>query len=196
MKLTWKTGGLLLGLLFFVAVWVSKPVGISTEFSVTSGVLWHAVNPGLVDGDTSTNEYYAAKGGSIAKAIDDPLGSYGIWFATATIVGGFLSYLLRRLSGPPEKDPYTGEIVPVATGRDRDVPQVWRDRFGDSTGLRLGVSFIGGIFVLYGARLADGCTSGHMMSGMMQTSISGYIFALGAFGAAVPLAFTLYRKVA
>ena len=35
-----------------------------------------------------------------------------------------------------------------------------------------------------------------MMSGMMQTSISGYIFALGAFGAAVPLAFTLYRKVA
>ncbi|WP_422158141.1 YeeE/YedE thiosulfate transporter family protein [Lentibacter algarum] len=47
---------------------------------------------------------------------------------------------------------------------------------------------------LPGARLAGGCTSGHMMSGMMQTAVSGYLFAAGAFAAAVPVALMMYRK--
>ena len=50
--------------------------------------------------------------------------------------------------------------------------------------------------MLYGARLAGGCTSGHMMSGMMQTAVSGYIFTLGALLAAVPIAVYLFRKEA
>nr|NIN34918.1 YeeE/YedE family protein [Gammaproteobacteria bacterium] len=52
----------------------------------------------------------------------------------------------------------------------------------------------GGILVLYGARLAGGCTSGHMMSGMMQTSISGYLFAIGAFIPAVVLATIMFGR--
>jgi len=54
--------------------------------------------------------------------------------------------------------------------------------------------FFTGILVLFGARLAGSCTSGHMMSGMMQTSLSGYLFALGAFAAAVPAAVLLYKR--
>jgi uncharacterized membrane protein YedE/YeeE len=48
--------------------------------------------------------------------------------------------------------------------------------------------------VLYGARLAGGCTSGHMMSGMMQTALSGYIFSAGAFLIGIPTALYLFRK--
>jgi hypothetical protein len=33
-----------------------------------------------------------------------------------------------------------------------------------------------------------------MMSGMMQTSLSGYIFALGAFGAAIPVSLLMFKK--
>jgi hypothetical protein len=33
-----------------------------------------------------------------------------------------------------------------------------------------------------------------MMSGMMQTSLSGYLFAVGAFAAAVPAAVLVYRR--
>jgi hypothetical protein len=33
-----------------------------------------------------------------------------------------------------------------------------------------------------------------MMSGMMQTSISGYVFAAAAFAAAVPVALLVYKK--
>lgn len=191
MKVTWKVGGLLLGLVFFAAVWLVKPVGISTEFVVTVGLIWDAINPGLVDGATSTNAYLASGDGKMASAISGPLAAYGLYFAAATVAGGLISHLLRRRSSDgTEKDPYTGDQVPVAA----DVPETWTTRFGSSLPLRLVGSFGGGVLVLYGARLAGGCTSGHMMSGMMQTSISGYVFALGAFGVAVPLAYMLYRK--
>jgi hypothetical protein len=33
-----------------------------------------------------------------------------------------------------------------------------------------------------------------MMSGMMQTAVSGYLFAAAAFALAVPTAILLYRK--
>ena len=191
MKVTWKAGGVLLGLVFFAAVLLAKPVGISTEFVVTMGLIWDAISPGVVDGSTSTNAYLASGDGKMAAAISDPLAAYGLYFAGATVLGGLVSHLLRRKSSSgTEKDRYTGSQVPVAT----DVPKTWTSRFGPSLSIRLMASFAGGVFVLYGARLAGGCTSGHMMSGMMQTSISGYVFALGAFGAAVPIAYMLYRK--
>ena len=52
----------------------------------------------------------------------------------------------------------------------------------------------GGIMVGFGARYAGGCTSGHMMSGISQTSLSGYLFAAGVFATAVPVALWLYRR--
>ena len=51
--------------------------------------------------------------------------------------------------------------------------------------------FIGGFLLLYGARMAGGCTSGHMMSGIMQGSISGFAFAMAVFAAAIPTAIVL-----
>ena len=54
--------------------------------------------------------------------------------------------------------------------------------------------FIGGFILLYGARMADGCTSGHMMSGIMQGSISGYLFAAAVFSVAIPTAVLVHRK--
>ena len=55
-------------------------------------------------------------------------------------------------------------------------------------------AFASGFFILFGARLAGGCTSGHMMSGMMQTSISGYIFAAAVFLIAIPTSLLIYKN--
>ena len=49
--------------------------------------------------------------------------------------------------------------------------------------------FIGGILLLYGARMAGGCTSGHMMQG----SVSGYAFAASVFVVAIPTALIVTR---
>ncbi len=181
MPLNWKTGGLLLGLVFFAAVLLVKPIGVSTQFVILDGIVADAVSPTLVseseEGFTSTNAYLAKSNGKYAKAVMNPL-NYSFIFVLAMAVGGFLS---SRLRGG------------LAAG-ESSIPALWRANFGDSPVRRYIAVFIAGFIVLYGARLAGGCTSGHMMSGMMQTSLSGYIFTLGAFAAAIPVSLVLFKK--
>lgn len=183
MQLNWKVGGLLLGLVFFAAVSLVKPIGVSTQFVILDGIVADVVNPGLVaetdEGYTSTNAYLAKSGGKYAKAVSNPL-NYSFVFVIAMMIGGFLSVMAR--GGIP--------------ATDRQVPALWRANFGNCRIKRYTAAFVGGFIVLYGARLAGGCTSGHMMSGMMQTAVSGYIFAAGAFAAAVPVSLMLFKKEA
>lgn len=60
------------------------------------------------------------------------------------------------------------------------VPTIWEERFGSSVAPRAVVAFIGGIIAMFGARLADGCPSGHGLSGSLQLAVSGYV-ALACF---------------
>ncbi|WP_269581771.1 YeeE/YedE thiosulfate transporter family protein [Roseibium sp. Sym1] len=181
MTLDWKIGGLTLGVVFFLAVLLVKPIGVSTQFVILDGILWDAVDPAVVtqteDGYTSTNAYLAKSGGKYAKSVSNPV-NYSFVFVLAMIAGGALSAWLRGGVGAQE----------------RKVSELWRANFGDSALKRYAAAFAGGFIVIYGARLAGGCTSGHMMSGMMQTALSGYLFAAGAFAAAVPTAMMLYKE--
>ena len=54
------------------------------------------------------------------------------------------------------------------------------------------LALIGGMFVLWGGRLAGGCTSGHLMSGMMQTAVNGFAIAAAALLMAVPTTILVY----
>ncbi len=182
--LSWISGGLALGIVFFAAVLLAKPIGVSTEFAVLDGVIWHAADPGVVtpsqnakSGYTSPNAYLAQGGGALAKAVANPL-NYGMVFVGAMFIGALISGVLRGGIG----------------GEERSMPQVWRANFGDLSLKRYVAAFAAGFLVLYGARLAGGCTSGHMMSGMMQTALSGYMFAAGAFLTGIPVALYLFRK--
>ncbi len=74
------------------------------------------------------------------------------------------------------------------------VPPVWSDRFGKKISTRAIGAFIGGAIAMFGARMADGCPSGHGLSGLMQLSISGFIAMAGFFGAGVLVANLIYRK--
>jgi uncharacterized membrane protein YedE/YeeE len=57
----------------------------------------------------------------------------------------------------------------------------WKKYKGSSPFKRILWSFIGGFILIIGARMADGCTSGHILSGGMQLSISSLIFAVFVF---------------
>lgn len=46
--LPWKAGGLLLGLVFFGAVLLVKPIGVSTQFVIFDGILWDAIDASVV----------------------------------------------------------------------------------------------------------------------------------------------------
>ena len=49
-------------------------------------------------------------------------------------------------------------------------------------------AFAGGFLLLFGARLAGGCTSGHIISGMTQLAVSSTIFAAAVFGGGMGMA--------
>ncbi len=78
--------------------------------------------------------------------------------------------------------------------KSEGVPPTWEERFGPSVGKRAAAAFLGGIVAMVGARMADGCPSGHGLSGMMQLSVSAFV-ALGMFfGAGVVVARLVYRR--
>ena len=52
-------------------------------------------------------------------------------------------------------------------------------------------AFIGGFLILFGARLAGGCTSGHIISGMTQLAVSSTIFAAAVFASGIGVAHLL-----
>lgn len=174
-----------LGGVFLLAVFLVKPIGVSTQFVIADGMIADAFNPSFVTesvenkhGYASENAYVNKSGGKYAKAISHPL-NYSFVFVIAMMAGAFLSSKLRGGQSAEE---------------NRN-PKVWREQcFGKCRYGRYLSAFIAGILVLYGARLAGGCTSGHMMSGMMQTALSGYIFAAGAFLTSIPTAILLFRK--
>ncbi|HIP45177.1 MAG TPA: hypothetical protein EYG93_07620 [Sulfurospirillum arcachonense] len=181
----WKISGVALGLIFLVTVMVVKPIGVSTQFVILDGIFWKSVSSELIvkddkskTGYASSNAYLNKSSGKYAQNVDNPL-NYSFVFVIAMIMGGFISAKFTK--NKDEED-------------DGVLPQVWKDTIGNSTTKRYIIVFIGGVLVLYGARMAGGCSSGHMMSGMMQTSISGYLFAIATFISSVPTAMYFFSK--
>jgi uncharacterized membrane protein YedE/YeeE len=72
------------------------------------------------------------------------------------------------------------------------IPALWRARFGSSRTLRYAAAFVGGAVMLFGARLAGGCTSGHGISGGLQLATSSWVFLAAMFAGGITTAFTLY----
>ncbi|MBX3372919.1 MAG: YeeE/YedE family protein [Phycisphaeraceae bacterium] len=74
------------------------------------------------------------------------------------------------------------------------VPALWSWRFGPSRTKRAIVAFAGGAILLYGARMAGGCTSGHAITGGLQLAVSSWSFLIAMFVAGIGMAFLLFGK--
>lgn len=101
------------------------------------------------------------------------------WWQVALVVGiavgGFIS---ARLSGT-----LRGAIAPVWT----------RALASPSPARRFTVAFAGGFLMLLGARIADGCTSGHGISGIAQLAIGSFIAVTAMFAGGIATAFLMKR---
>jgi uncharacterized membrane protein YedE/YeeE len=76
-----------------------------------------------------------------------------------------------------------------------ELPDLWVSRFGDSRAQRWAVGTLGGILVGFGARLADGCTSGHALSGGLQLAVSSWLFLAAMMLSGVVTAALVFRRV-
>jgi len=120
----------------------------------------------LVPDYVATKQHYAMLPGP---------GSWLMAFVIGMAIGGFIAG--RTFS------------VPV-----RDVPQLWEKRFGKSRVKRFAATFAGGFLILFGARLAGGCTLGLFISGSTQLAISGLYFGIIIFAVSMLTARLVYGK--
>lgn len=79
-------------------------------------------------------------------------------------------------------------------GKVHDVPRIWIERFGENRVWRYLATFAGGFLILFGARLAGGCTLGLFISGSTQLAISGLFFGAIIFALAMLTARLVYGK--
>lgn len=90
------------------------------------------------------------------------------------LIGGFLASRLGRSAG-------TAPAIEKVHARET------------TTGRRYADAFLGGFLILFGARLAGGCTSGHIISGITQLSVSGVLFGATVFAGGMITARLLKR---
>jgi len=143
-----------------------KALGTSTTMVRAAGL----VESIFAYDHVTANSYYAK------YLVDKPAIDWQMMLVVGLIIGAALSAWMSR-----------GFEV-------EHVPALWRWRFGDSRVGRYAAAFVGGMLVLFGARLAGGCTSGHGISGTLQLAVGSWVFFVSFFGAGLLAAFALYGK--
>ena len=105
-------------------------------------------------------------------------GSWEVIFLLGVLLGGFLT-----------------SVFITKTFKFRILPPLWKKHKNTSPTSRLLWSFIGGFMVVFGARMAGGCTSGHFLSGASQTAVSGLIFGGVVIIALIVTGRTFYKNL-
>ncbi len=75
------------------------------------------------------------------------------------------------------------------------VPSTWASAFGGSALLRVAIALLGGVIIGFGARWANGCTSGHGISGTLQLTVSSWISAIFFFIGGILTANLIFRVI-
>ena len=76
----------------------------------------------------------------------------------------------------------------------RSISPVWKKAVGlDSLSGRAPMAFAGGFIMVLGARIADGCTTGHGISGMAQLAVGSTVAVAAMFVGAIATALMMKR---
>jgi len=148
---------------------MEKALGTSTSFVGAAGAGVCAVAPDHVAGSAYYVKEYGAKAGGFKPIFD-----WQMSLDFTLVLGAFLAAWLG------------------GTLRAERVPTVWAERFGPSVAKRYAAAFVGGFILLFGARMAGGCTSGHGISGGLQLAVSSWVFFVSMFVSGIVTALALY----
>lgn len=104
------------------------------------------------------------------------LGSTNLWQLGLAVGIGFGAWMSAKLSNT----------------KRQPISPVWAKEMNiKSPILRYALSFVGGVLLIVGARLANGCTSGNGISGTSQLSAASWLVLAAMFLSAVVLTFLL-----
>ncbi len=165
-----------IGLIFIAgALWLHKKEGTNNLKWLYSGIALAVLNPivflttvsGRPIGASTTYPYVGdllvgLTDGEYFNKIQTP-GNWELIFLFGALLAGLVLSLIR-------KDFKFTLIYPS-----------WEVSKGNSVSGRVIWAFIGGFILVFGARMAGGCTSGHILSGGMQVAVSSLVFAFFVF---------------
>ncbi len=154
-----------IGVLSWIAFAIAKdPIGVTTAYGRLAG---EAAIPFLGADTVAANTYWKAA----PFALD-----YGVLFLVGIMLGAFISAIVS------------------GTFKIELVPEVWKAEIGTSVWKRFAYAFFGGVIIMYGARLAGGCTSGHGISGGLQLAVSSWLFLAVMFATGLIASAFLFAK--
>jgi hypothetical protein len=159
--------GIGIGILSWLSFLISgKPLATSTTFARAGGMIEDLITGGRAE----QRPYYKKIGLRI---------NWQWMLVLGVVIGSFLSAI------------FSGDFQIGVW-----VPSLWASAFGTNTIVRVVVAFIGGIILGYGARFADGCTSGHGISGTLQLAVSSWVSVIFFFVGGIITAHIIYLVVA
>jgi uncharacterized protein len=159
--------GVVIGLLQIPAFLVIQTaLGASSSFVTVGDALAGWIDPSLIQID------YAAK-----HVAANAKNLWQVALVVGVAIGAFIS---MKISG----------------ARRRAISPIWSRALGSSSAaLRYAVAFVAGFLMLFGARIADGCTSGHGLSGIAQLSVGSTVAVAAMFAGGILTASLLLRRI-
>lgn len=157
--------GIVIGILQIPAfLLINTALGASSSYVTLSATLAQAFDPAIAGIE------YAA------RHLDGAKNWWQVGIVAGIALGAFIS---SRLSGVRRAAP----------------SPVWQTVRGQTTsGGRFLFAFAGGFLMLFGARIADGCTSGHGISGLAQLSLGSFVAVAAMFAGGIATALTLRKS--
>ena len=159
--------GVVIGLLQIPAfLLIETALGASSSFVTVGGLIESWLDPSIVKIDYVAR-HIAATGKN--------------WWQVALVIGVAIgAYLSMKLSG----------------ARRQPISPIWQRALGSpSPARRYAVAFAGGVLLLVGARMADGCTSGHGLSGTAQLAVGSIVAVAAMFTGGIVTAMLLLRRI-
>jgi uncharacterized membrane protein YedE/YeeE len=158
--------GIVIGLLQIPAfLIIETALGASSSYVTLGGLIASWFDPSILSID------YVAKHVALTPKN---------WWQVALVGGVVLGALASmKLSG----------------ARRQAISPIWRRALGASAWLRYMVAFLAGFLMLFGARVADGCTSGHGLSGIAQLSVGSTIAVAAMFAGGIAAANLFLRRI-
>ncbi len=159
--------GIVIGLLQIPAfLIIETALGASSSYVTIGALITSWIDPSILRID------YAAR--HVAASAKN-------WWQVALVAGIAIGALLSaRLSG----------------ARREPISPIWARALGSgSPGRRYAVAFAAGFLMLLGARIADGCTSGHGLSGMAQLAVGSTVAVAAMFAGGIAAGILLLRRI-
>ena len=159
--------GIVIGLLQIPAfLLIETALGASSSYVTVGGLIASWVDPSILKIDYVA-KYLALTGKN--------------WWQVALVGGIAVGALISmKLSG----------------AQRQAISPIWTRALGSASPTRrYAVAFAAGFIMLFGARIADGCTSGHGLSGTAQLAVGSMVAVAAMFAGGIATALTLLRRI-